>query len=466
MEKLQHLFTLQKDSFLSTDAPNRSISYRIKKLKALKNWIINHREDICRAINDDLQRHYSETEVLEIKPTLGEINYTIKRIRDWTDAKPIGRTLALLTTSSKIIPKPKGIVLIISPWNFPFLLAIQPLVSAIASGNHIIIKPSEFSHHTSALINKMIGELFDECEVSVVEGGVDTSKALLQLPFNHIFFTGSSKIGQQVMRNAAEHLSSITLELGGQNAVVVDETASIKDAAKRIIWGKLINAGQSCVAPNHIFVHKKNFSSFCEALKESIAFYYSDCVGCSPFYGRIINERHYNRITQLKETYYTSNKTIIYNGEFFQDDLLIEPFIYESTMDDPILKEEIFGPLLPIIPYKDFNEVIQHISKQPISLTAYLFSKSKRHQKNFERYINAGGIAINETTIHFAHPGLPFGGLNQSGMGKTHGYYGFLEFSNLQSVLKQRFNWSTIDLIRPPYHFKKQRFIRFAARWF
>ena len=326
-----------------------------------------------------------------------------------------------------------------------------------------MIKPSELTPNTSAIISKMVSDLFNENEVAVIEGGVEASQALLEKPFNHIFFTGSPKVGKIVMTAAAKNLTSVTLELGGRNPTIVDETANLKDTAQKIVWGKFVNSGQTCIAPNYIYVHESQAQKLKEKLIEQIEIQYPilDLTRT-----KIVNEMHFNRLSELLETTISSGGNVLHGGKKDKSINFLSPTLLDNiTIESPIFQEEIFGPILPILTYSNLEEVIETINETEKPLALYLFSNSRKNKKYILGNTSSGTTAINETTIQFAQPNLPFGGVNHSGIGKAHGEYGFLEFSNQRSVLKQRVGFTNLKLVIPPYTNFKKKLIRFISFW-
>lgn len=460
MNQYQEIFNSQK-SYFQSNLKTGSIKERIKKLKKLKSWIKKNESQICEALYNDFKKGTEEVLLTEIKPIVDEINHNINNIYNWAEPKKVGASLAFLGTSSKVIYEPKGATLIIAPWNYPFNLCVGPLVSAIAAGNTAFIKPSENTPHTADLIVKMMGELFPKEEVSVFTGDYLVSQELLKLPFDHIFFTGSPQVGKIVMRAAAENLTSVTLELGGRNPLIVDETANIKDAAQKIIWGKYINCGQTCISINYVYVHEIKAVKLQEELLKQLQKMYPQG---SEDYTHVVNKSHFNRLTDLLNKSISEGAEIVAGGENNPDTNRIEPTIIKGLdTNSAIFKEEIFGPILPILTYTDLDAVIDVINTTEKPLALYVFSKKN---KNINKVINntsAGTTCINETTIQFAHSELPFGGVNHSGIGNAHGEYGFLEFSNTRSVLKQRVGLTSVKSIYPPYTGLKKKMIKFLT---
>jgi aldehyde dehydrogenase (NAD+) len=376
----------------------------------------------------------------------------------------------MIGSSSKVYFEPKGVTLIISPWNYPFQLAIDPLLYAIAGGNTAIVKPSEMTPNTSALIKKLVNEVFDEKEVAVLEGDATIAQVLLKQPFDHIFFTGSPMLGKVIMEAAAKHLTSVTLELGGKSPTIVDETTNIKDAAQKIIWGKFMNCGQTCIAPDYLLVHESVKDALVEEMKENIKKLYGQdnttTIEESPDYTRVVNQRHFSRIKGLLEDAVEKGAKVLDGGEMNADDNFIAPTLITEVDDNmAVMSEEIFGPILPIISFKSLKEATDYVNTKPKPLALYCFSKDKKNQEFVIKNTSAGGTAINETLAHISNPDLPFGGVNNSGIGKTHGYYGFLAFSNERAVLNQRIGWTTLKMLYPPYTDKKKNTINSFSKF-
>lgn len=459
------LFELHKKK--AQELRSGSLSERKKKLKKIESWVLSNSNRIVAALYEDFHKPEAEVYLSEIQPVTTEIRHALKNLHIWARPKKVPAPLTLLGTTSHIHFKPKGACLIIAPWNFPFMLTVLPLVEAIAAGNTAILKPSELTPKTAQLIEDMVAELFHEDEVKVIQGEVRTSQCLLELPFDHIFFTGSPTVGKIVMEAASKHLTSVTLELGGKSPVIVDETANIKDAAEKLVWGKFMNCGQTCVAPDYMFVHDSIFEAFVKQFKKSLdkEFYRNDKLNESS-YGQIVNERHFGRLSGILEDVVEGGGEILHGGSAQAETSTIEPTLVTGLPDSSrALNEEIFGPILPLIRYRNLNEVIDEIIRKPKPLALYLFTKSKHNTKKIVDEIPAGGVCINDTVLHFSHVNLPFGGVNNSGLGKSHGFHGFVAFSNEKPVLKQRIGITTIKFFYPPYNSFKNKMLAFVARF-
>ena len=444
-----------------------SIKDRKRKLASLKNWVSDNNDKIISALYKDFKKPEVEVLLSEIQPVMAGARHAISNLHRWAKPKRVPTPLTLFGATSQIHIEPKGVCLIIAPWNYPFNLLILPLIEAIAAGNTAILKPSEFTPHTAQLIDDMIGELFEEDEVKVVQGEINTSQQLLSLPFDHIFFTGSPAVGKIVMEAAAKNLTSVTLELGGKSPVIIDETANVKDAAEKLVWGKFMNCGQTCIAPDYVYVHSSVYDEFESEIRKSIEKeYYKDGQVNKTDYARIVNDKHFNRVSSLLEEVVEVGGKIVYGGTAIAEENLIEPTIIANMPEtSKVMQEEIFGPILPLIKYDSIDNVIEYISSKPKPLALYYFSKSKSNTKKIINEISAGGVCINESVLHFTNHDLPFGGVNNSGIGKAHGYYGFIAFSNEKSVLKQRIGLTSIKFFYPPYNNLITKLTRVVAKY-
>ena len=464
LNAIKRIFNTQKEH--QYILANKPISYRREKLKALKKAVeITYRTAIQEAMYKDMGKHKSEVDLSEIYPVTSEIKHALSHLYKWTKNQRVATPMAFIGSSSYIKYEPKGVCLIISPWNFPINLTLSPLVSAIAAGNTVILKPSEMTPHTSSLIKTIIEDVFEKNEVAVIEGAIQTSTDLLSLPFNHIFFTGSPQVGKIVMSAAAKHLASVTLELGGKSPTIVDQTASIKTAAKRIAWGKFTNAGQICIAPDYIYVHESKQDELISEFNNVFNTFYAGKANQSKDYTQIVNEKHRGRVESIINDAKENGATII--GGTIETELnSIEPtLITDVKMDTRVMKEEIFGPVLPIIPYKDISEVIALINANEKPLALYIYSKSNKNSKHILNNTRAGGSCINNNSVHYFNTNLPFGGSNNSGIGKAHGIFGFQEFSNARGVLKQHIP-GALEMLMPPYNNFKEKIIDLTIKYF
>ncbi len=418
---------------------------RIDKIRRLRDAMFARRAEIHAALWEDYRKPAPEVDLSEIYPVTGEAKHAIGHLRRWMRPRRVRTPLALLGSRSRVVYEPKGLVLIISPWNFPVNLTFGPLVSALAAGNCAILKPSEMTPHTSACMKRIVAGLFDESEVAVIEGDASVAEALLKKRFDHIFFTGSPAVGKIVMKAAAEHLTSVTLELGGKSPVIVDRTANLDEAARKIAWGKFLNSGQICIAPDYLLVDEAIHAQFIPKLRDAI---HAET-------GWLVNDRHAARVRRLLDGAAPAGE-----GRH------IPPTVLENvSLDAPIMQEEIFGPLLPVIPYRNLDDALRLIDAREKPLVLYLFSRSRAVIRQVLRGTRAGGTAINDTLVHFYQRNLPFGGVGNSGVGKAHGFYGFDAFSNARGVLEQPLPWSGIQLLYPPYTKFKQKLIDFTIRY-
>ena len=423
------------DSVFTTQVDNRwnvsqtSAKERIAKLKKLEAWIDNNKQSIRDALYKDFRKPGVDVDLTEIFTALSELRHAIRHLKKWVRPHRVKHTMALITTRSWIQYEPRGVVLIIAPWNYPFNLIITPLISAIAAGNCVILKPSELAKNTSSLITKMIEDLFPENEITVMEGEKDVAIELLKKPFDHIFFTGSSNVGKKVMAAASKNLSSITLEMGGKSPVLVDETASLGDAAQKIIWSKLMNCGQTCLAPDYLLVHETILHKLINQLKHfTIKLYGADNSKwkSNSDYARIIDNQHFQRLSRVLIETVQAGAKIELGGEFNEAEKYIPPTVLSNVNEDSaIMEEEIFGPILPILTYTNIDKAINLIRSKPKPLALYVFSKNKHNIDRILTDTSSGGVCINDTVIHFSQTNLPFGGVNDSGMGRTHGFFGF-----------------------------------------
>lgn len=430
---------------------------RIKLLKKLKNAIKSNEEAIYTALYQDLRKSRFESAVTELFFTYGELDFAINHLKGWVSPKRAGKTLSNPFAKNRIYYEPKGVCLIIAPWNYPFQLVLSPLISAIAAGNCAIVKPSELSPATSAVINSIISATFEEEHIACIEGGADVAQQLLELPFDHIFFTGSTEIGKVVMSAAAKNLTSVTLELGGKSPTVIDHSADLKKAAQKIAWSKLVNAGQTCIAPDYVLLPQELADEFIGQYKQSATeMYFKTKEEINPeVYGKIINNRHFNRLNELVADAVTKGARINWGGKTDEKNQTIYPVILtQIPQNAQIMEEEIFGPVLPLITYRNLNEAIDFINQKPKPLALYIFSENDKNIKSIIKTTSAGGTCINDVLVHIANPKVPFGGVNHSGMGSSHGFFGFKNFSHERTVVTQR-RWDFNRLIYPPYYTKQ-----------
>src|SRR5688572_10611163 len=466
LENVQALFKAQKAAVAELrKEPTRN---RLARLKALRTWIKANRGAIQQAIYNDFRKPSAEVDTTEIFPALDEIKVALDNLDRWVASKKVDAPITMLGTRAVIAYEPKGLCLIISPWNYPFNLSIGPLVSALAAGNNAFIKPSEHTPNTSALIKKMSDEVFDSNLVTVCEGGPEVSQALLKLPFDHIFFTGSPSIGKVVMKAAAENLTSVTLELGGKSPTIVTPSTRIKDAAQRIALAKFINNGQTCIAPDYVLVDERIAPEFITKLKEQTLKLFSGKdknIQTSPHYARIVNQKQFDRLNALLQDAINKGAKLELGGPVEPGERFIHPMILSQVPGDSlVMEEEIFGPILPVLTFQSFDEVIETINKKPKPLALYFFGSGQKELQRVKQETSSGAICVNDCAIHFLHHNLPFGGVNNSGIGKSHGYYGFIAFSNEKPVLKQLNGLTSFLLFYPPYTRGVQRLINWLLK--
>ncbi|EJN0134380.1 TPA: aldehyde dehydrogenase [Staphylococcus aureus] len=411
----------------------KDISFRKEQLKKLSKAIKSYESDILEALYTDLGKNKVEAYATEIGITLKSIKNARKELKNWTKTKNVDTPLYLFPTKSYIKKEPYGTVLIIAPFNYPFQLVFEPLIGAIAAGNTAIIKPSELTPNVARVIKRLINETFDANYIEVIEGGIEETQTLIHLPFDYVFFTGSENVGKIVYQAASENLVPVTLEMGGKSPVIVDETANIKVASERICFGKFTNAGQTCVAPDYILVHESVKDDLITALSKTLREFYGQNIQQSPDYGRIVNLKHYHRLTSLLNS---AQMNIVFGGHSDEDERYIEPTLLDHvTNDSAIMQEEIFGPILPILTYQSLDEAIAFIHQRPKPLSLYLFSEDENATQRVINELSFGGGAINDTLMHLANPKLPFGGVGASGMGRYHGKYSFDTFTHEKSYI-------------------------------
>lgn len=458
----------QEQQLYQPQVGQSSARERIAKLKRLEEAVLRYRQQIKDAMWKDFHKPPLEVDLSDIYPVTSEIKFAIRHLRRWMRPRRVATPLVLFGGRSYVLYQPKGVVLIIAPWNYPVNLTLGPLVSAIAAGNTAILKPSENTPYTSAVMKQIIEETFDAREVALVEGGVETSQALLDLPFNHIFFTGAPEIGKIVMKAAAKHLASVTLELGGKSPTIIDETADLEKAAGRIAWGKFTNMGQTCVAPDYLFVHESRKAEFLEKLGQKLQEFYGADARQTDDFARVVNRRHFQRIKGYLEEAFAQGATAAIGGQMDEAQDYIAPTVLTNVlMDSKLMTEEIFGPVLPVHTYRSLQEAIDLINSKKKPLALYIFSKNRKNINFILKHTRAGGTCINHNVVHYGNPYLPFGGDNNSGIGKSHGWYGFEAFSNARAVYKQVLPLPNAgDLLTAPFSRWKQKIADLAIKWF
>jgi aldehyde dehydrogenase (NAD+) len=460
-QTIAEIFATQKSGVV---ARRTSFDYAARKdaLDALETSILARQDAICTALAADFGKHPDEVMLTEILPILLEITHTRRHLRRWMRPKRAGSGLAFLGTGAKVHPTPKGVALVIAPWNFPFNLAMGPVVSALAAGCSVILKPSEFTPATTTLISQMIADIFPPDLVTVVEGGVDVASELLELPFDHIFFTGSPEVGKIVMAAAAKTLATVTLELGGKSPVIVGPDAHIKNAARWIAFGRFLNGGQTCVATDHVYVHESVQDAFQTALTAQIAqMYGADPIGSASL-AQMTHDRQWARVAALITDARAKGATVLTGGQTDEAARKIAPTVLTDLRDDmDVQQTEIFGPVLPVMPYSTLDQVIGKINAAPHPLALYVFGSSTLADEVISR-TTSGSVGVNMSVMVFAHPTAPFGGVGNSGNGGAHGHAGFAAFSHMRQVLRAHI--FPFHLVFPPYTQTTRRLIALFHR--
>lgn len=441
-QSIQTLIQSQRGFFAT--GKTKPLDFRLEQLNKLKTAITDRQDAIIQAAKDDLGR--PEFEGYFEVGVVAELSYVLKKLKSWVKPQKVSLPLSQLPGSAWVQPEPLGCVLIIGPWNYPFQLVISPLIGAIASGNCAIVKPSEIAPATSKVVAELIKSTFEPEYVAVQEGGVEVAQELLAQKFDHIFFTGGTRVGQIVMEAAAKQLTPVTLELGGKSPCIVDKDINVEVTAKRIVWGKYLNAGQTCVAPDYLLVHEDVKPELMAALQQVIKESYGDNPAQSPDFSRLVSDRQFDRVSGLIES-----ETVLVGGQTDRTDKFIAPTLLDSvSWDAPVMQEEIFGPVLPVLSYQEIGEAIAQINARPKPLALYIFSNSKSLQEKVLSSTSSGGVCINDVFLHVAIWGMPFGGVGDSGIGAYHGKTSFDTFSHMKSVLRKPF-WLDIDWRYPPY---------------
>lgn len=426
-------FLTQKEYFQS--GATLPLEFRLAQLRSLYRGIKRFEPQILEALRSDLGKSAEESYMSEIGMCLTEIRHTARHLREWSRPQRVPTPLMHFPGSSRIVREPRGVCLIIAPWNYPFLLAVGPMISAIAAGNCVTLKPSEYAPATAAVLEKMLDVCFEERFCRTVTGGTEVSAAETARPYDMIFFTGSTAVGRKVMAAAAQNLTPVVLELGGKSPCIVDETADLPVAAARIIWGKCLNSGQTCVAPDYVLVARSRKDALIREMQKAICRFYGEDPCENSAYPRIVNERHFDRLAAMLP------EDPAVGGRVDRESLKIEPTLIETTLNDqsPLMTEEIFGPLLPIVPYDNIHEALGYILSRPRPLALYLFSRNRKLQRRVVETIPFGGGCINDTISHITTPYLPFGGTGDSGMGAYHGRCGYETFTHAKSILSKPF---------------------------
>lgn len=440
---------------------------RCKKLACMLDYLTRHATEIEQAAYSDMKKPAAEVKLSEIITLTSEIRYHLKHLNRWMGPHRVPTPLLAIGTRSYVRFEAKGTSLIISPWNYPVSLAIKPLIAAVSAGCTAIIKPSEFTPGASAFIRNFVRNIFTPEEVAVVEGDKEAAAELLELPFDHIFFTGSPAVGKVVMRAAAGHLTSVSLELGGKSPAVIDETADIPATAQQIAWAKFLNNGQTCIAPDYVLVHEKVHAAFLSEIKSAVRKMYTSAgnpIQQSPDYARIIGSSHFDRLHLLYQDALAKGAELVFGGSFDKQDLFVEPTVLDkATTEMSVMQEEIFGPILPVISFGSVEEAVKKIHELEKPLALYIHSRSSSNTDYILAHTSSGNALVNEMLLQFQHPEIPFGGTGNSGMGKANGFFGFQEFSNARGIIKRKFG--TVKFLYPPYSPFKARILEWMQKY-
>jgi len=443
---------------------------RKDKLQRLADALLARRETFARALKADFEKAPVEVDLTEIKAVTKEAEHAIAHLDDWMAADRVNAPLLFTGTRSEIHYEPKGVVLIMSPWNYPVNLTLGPLIGAIAAGNCAVLKPSEHTPHTAEALRDLVSDLYDEREITVITGGPDVAQSLTAQPFDHIYFTGSPTVGRLVMKAAAEHLTSVTLELGGKSPAIVDATADLDRAAGRIAWSKFTNAGQTCIAPDYLLVEQRIHDALVDRLRDTIHRFYGTTAAdrqASDDYARLIHDDHYDKVLGLLRGAVEAGATVATGGQHERASRYMAPTVLTDVpLDAQIMRDEIFGPLLPVVPYQSLDEALQIINDRPAPLSLYVFSEREATVDAVLNRTTAGTTCVNEGFIHFVNPSLPFGGKGDSGLGRAHGERSFQEFSNERSVLRRTYGSDILQTLYPPYNRLTSRVADWVLRYF
>jgi aldehyde dehydrogenase (NAD+) len=431
-----------------------TVAERIARLKKLKEAILARREALAAAAYADFRKPQAEVELSEVRSVIEELNHTVKHLKRWMKPTRVSTPVMLAGTQSVVRYEPKGVVLIIAPWNYPFALTINPLIAAVAAGNCVVLKPSEKTPHVAAFLETLVRDVFEEREVALLRGGAALGDALLEQPFDHFFFTGNPRIGQKVMAAAAKHLASVTLELGGKSPVIIDKTADVKAAAERLMWGKFLNAGQTCIAPDYVYVHASREREFVEHAKRTLASFYGETEPQrreSPSLARLVDDGAFQRVRDVLDRTVAAGARVETGGQVDPATRYVAPTLLSGVQPDmAVMEGEIFGPLLPVMTYERLESVYAHIAAGGKPLALYVFSQDRKVVEDIFQHTTSGGAVVNNVLLHIANPNLPFGGVGMSGLGHYHGHYGFKTFSHERAVVVQKLP-SAAFLFFPPY---------------
>ena len=465
--EIERIFDLQRRAFKSELPPSRA--ERADRLKRLRAFLMDRRADVQAALYADFPKPPEEVDATEISPLKAEIDHTLANLKSWMKPHSVATPSALTGTASAVRYEPKGVVLVLAPWNYPISLTLMPLVSTLAAGNRAILKPSEFTPNATVLMAELVEQLFDECEVALFSGGAEVAEALTQQPFDHVHFTGSPGVGKKVMETASKHLASVTLELGGKSPVVVDETADVEDAARKIAWGKFTNAGQTCIAPDYVLVHEGQQARFVYALRRHLRAFYGATPEErkeSPDYARLVSDKHFGHVTGLLEDATQQGARVAEGGQTDASERYVAPTLLTDVPEEArVMQEEIFGPVLPILPFSTLAGAVDRMNEKPNPLALYVFSERDANIEYVLARTTAGGTCVNDALLHYLNPDLPFGGAGHSGVGRAHGFRGFQEHSNERGVLKRRYGSSLMSWVYPPYDATAGRLIDAMTRW-
>lgn len=436
-----------------------SVRYRAEALDRLERAILRYEPELYRALASDLGKSRAEAYMCEVGLTLSELRYVRKHLRRWSRDRRVRTPLAQFHGKSFTVQEPYGVVLIMSPWNYPVLLTLEPLVGALAAGNCCVVKPSAYSPETSRVMAELLGEAFSGEYVAVVEGGRQENQDLLNQKFNYIFFTGGVNVGKTVMEKASAHLTPVTLELGGKSPCIIDHTANLKLAARRLAFGKYLNCGQTCVAPDYVLVERSAKEPFMEYLKKEIASMYGMDPLQNPDYGKMVNRKHFDRVRSLID-----EEKLAYGGACREETLQIAPTVMDRvTKEDAVMQEEIFGPVLPVLTVESVDEAYEFVKNRPEPLALYIFTQDRTIERRFLEEVPFGGGCVNDTIIHLATSHMGFGGVGNSGMGSYHGRKSFETFSHEKSIVK-KYTWMDMPLRYQPYNALKEKLVRMFVR--
>lgn len=455
----EQLVKKQRDFFVS--GRTLDVSFRIRALDGLEQAIIKHEEELYAALKADLGKSRAESYMCEVGLTLSELRYVKRHVRSWSRNRRVLTPLAQFHAKSFTVQEPYGVALVMSPWNYPVLLTLEPLVGALAAGNCCVVKPSAYSPATSKVMADMLREAFPEEYVAVVEGGRQENQSLLNQKFDYIFFTGGVTVGKLVMEKASAHLTPVTLELGGKSPCIIDHTADLKLAARRLVFGKYLNCGQTCVAPDYVLAEESIRQKFLDCVKQEIKKQFGEEPLSNPSYGKMVNRKHFDRVRNLIRA---NEEKVIWGGAFDEEGLQIAPTVMDGVTEaDAVMQEEIFGPVMPVLSVKNMDEAYGFVKSRPQPLALYIFTSDRRTEERFLREVPFGGGCVNDTIIHLATSNMGFGGVGNSGMGSYHGKKSFATFSHEKSIVK-KYNWIDMPMRYQPYTQMKEKLVRMFVK--